>query len=90
MQSAFSDNLDCNTTSNNGTGVGWRRTQATLNPNWIQTVANGRRLVLDSFTNSNLGIYTCYDNVTNETVTINITSGEYIHIEECMHTPAVV
>ena len=80
MQSAFSDNLDCNTTSNNGTGVGWRRTQATLNPNWIQAVTNGRRLVLDSFTNSNLGIYTCYDNVTNETVTINITNGKQDNI----------
>ena len=75
-QSAYSDNLDCNTTSNNGAGVGWTG-QLAINPNWIQTVANGRRLVLDSFTNSNLGIYTCSDSTTNESVTINITSGEW-------------
>ena len=72
----FSDNLDCNTTSSNGAGVGWTGPLA-INAYWIQTVANGRRLVLDRFTNSDLGIYTCSDNTTNESVTINITSGEW-------------
>ena len=75
-ENAFSNNLDCNTTSNNGAGVGWTG-QVAINSFWIQTVANGRRLVLDSFNNSYLGIYTCSDSTTNESVTINITSGKW-------------
>ena len=75
VQSAFSDNLDCNTTSNNGAGIGWTG-QVGFNANWVQSLANGKRLVLDSFTNANFGIYTCHDSATNKSLKVNITSGE--------------
>eukprot|EP00731_Ephydatia_muelleri_P018125 Em0011g165a len=71
---SFSQNLDCSTTSNSGDGVGWTR-QAGLLPNWVQAVTNGKRLSLDfGFTNADLGIYTCYDIATNESLNVNITN----------------
>eukprot|EP00731_Ephydatia_muelleri_P018127 Em0011g167a len=72
-QSAFSDNLDCNTTSNNGAGISWTG-QVPFNPSWVQSLLNGKRLTLDSFNNINFGIYTCYDSATNESLNVNITS----------------
>ena len=74
-QGVFSDNLDCNTTSNNGAGISWTG-QVPFSSSWVQSLLNGKRLALDSFNNINFGIYTCYDSATNESLNVNITSGE--------------
>eukprot|EP00731_Ephydatia_muelleri_P018135 Em0011g175a len=72
---SFSQNLDCSTTSNSGDGVGWTR-QAGLYLTGCRQVTNGKRLSLDfGFTNADLGIYTCYDIATNESLNVNITNG---------------
>ena len=72
---SFSQSLDCNTTSNSGDGVGWSR-EGGLNPSRVQAVANGKRLSLDiGFTDADLGIYTCYDSATNESLNVSITNG---------------
>ena len=69
--------LLCNTSSNNGSGVSWKG-QGTVNANFIQKPAtNGKLLFVSNYTaNTEEGIYTCVDSLSNDTLSINITNGE--------------
>ena len=72
--------LDCNTLRNNGSGIMWTRVGGN-NPFQVSDVGtgNGRRLSLSGVRDSDLGSYLCYDTLSEDRATINITTGELFH-----------
>ncbi|KAL5487277.1 hypothetical protein EMCRGX_G019860 [Ephydatia muelleri] len=67
--------LLCNTTSNNGSGIVWMRGQVTVNSSLTEKLAtNGVLLLINGFTTNDLGVYTCFDSLSNSYLTINVTT----------------
>ena len=71
--------FDCNTTLNNGTGITWiEPLPSAFRVVDIPTSSNGKRLSIAGITSNDLGVYTCLDNYSNTTASVNITMGELL------------
>lgn len=72
--------LDCNTSRNDGSGIMWRRV-GDDNPFQVTAIAsgNGQRLSFADLNNSSLGRYECFDTLSGDSATVNITRGELFH-----------
>ena len=70
--------LLCNITSNNGSGIVWMRGQVAVNSSLTEKLAmSGVLLLINDFTTNDLGVYTCFDSLSNSYLTINVTTGEF-------------
>ena len=69
--------FDCNTTLNNGSGVGWTRLDGShLNGLIVRPLINGKRLDAAGISYQHLGNYSCWDAMTNEQLTLRITDSK--------------
>jgi hypothetical protein len=70
--------FDCvtNLSSNNGSGIRWTN-QRGFNFDPIPGESPGKRLNLPGITTADLGVYTCWDNYSDDVAKINITDCEY-------------
>ena len=68
--------FDCNTTLNNGSGVGWTRLDGSLLGLTQRALTNGKRLDAGVLAYQNLGNYSCWDERTGERLTLMITDSK--------------
>ena len=75
--------LDCNTSRNDGSGIMWTRVGGE-NPFQVTAIANdnGQRLNVVHLSESSLGLYECFDTISEDRASINITTGELFHLFE--------
>ena len=68
--------FDCNTTLNNGSGVGWTRLDESHLELAVRPLANGRRLDGRGLSYQHLGNYSCKDERTGERLILRITDSK--------------
>ena len=68
--------FDCNTTLNNGSGVGWTRLDGSHLELAVRPLTNGRRLDGRGLSSQHLGNYSCWDERTSERLILRITDSK--------------
>ena len=72
--------FDCNTTLNNGSGVRWTRVDGSHLGLTVRSLTNGKRLDAGVPMYQNLGNYSCWDEGTDERLTLVITDSKNMNI----------